>query len=82
MGDDVGLPDSLTDTLKDIRAVPPGTPKLLFLGGSGGTGKTRLLNTIAAKLRLEGKVVLCTAFTGFALHSFLPIDTDIYTNEL
>ena len=64
MGNEVTVPESLSEAIQRTRATPPGEPKLLYLGGSGGTGKTRLLNAIAAKLRLEGKIVLCTAFTG------------------
>ena len=64
LGNEVRVPESLSESIQRTRAMPPGEPKLLFLGGSGGTGKTRLLNAIAAKLRLEGKIVLCTAFTG------------------
>ena len=64
MGNEVTVPESLSEAIQRTRAVRPGEPKLLYLGGSGGCGKTRLLNAIAAKLRLEGKIVLCTAFTG------------------
>ncbi len=38
----------------------------LYIDGPGGTGKTVLLNLIAAKLRSKGLIVLCVASTGIA----------------
>ena len=37
--------------------------KLFFLNGSAGTGKTFVYNTIAMKVRSQGKIVLCVAFS-------------------
>lgn len=41
-------------------------PTLFFLDGPGGTGKTFVQNTIMAKLRSEGKIVLAVASSGIA----------------
>ncbi len=41
-------------------------PKPIFVDGPSGTGKTLLLNVIAAKGRSEGKVVLCASATGIS----------------
>ena len=41
-------------------------PHLFFLDGPGGTGKTFVQNTVMAKLRSEGKIVLAVASSGIA----------------
>jgi hypothetical protein len=40
--------------------------KTFFLNGSGGTGKTFVYNTICAKLRSEGKIILCVSSSGIS----------------
>ncbi|CAN1332167.1 ATP-dependent DNA helicase PIF1 [Linum perenne] len=40
--------------------------KCFFVEGPGGTGKTFLWKVISAKLRSEGKIVLCVATSGIA----------------
>ncbi|CAN1787490.1 ATP-dependent DNA helicase pif1 [Linum perenne] len=40
--------------------------KCFFVEGPGGTGKTFLWKVISAKLRFEGKIVLCVATSGIA----------------
>ncbi|CAN1731989.1 ATP-dependent DNA helicase pif1 [Linum perenne] len=41
--------------------------KCFFVEGPGGTGKTFLWKVISAKLRSEGKIVLCVATSGIAV---------------
>ena len=40
--------------------------KLFFLHGPGGTGKTFVYNTICAKLRSDGVIVLCVSSSGIS----------------
>jgi hypothetical protein len=40
--------------------------KIFFLDGPGGTGKTFVYNTICAKIRSQGKIILCVASSGIA----------------
>ena len=62
-----------------------------YIDGPGGSGKTVVLNLIAAKLRHEGKIVLCVASTGIAAlnyeggstaHSTFKIPVDHLDNKL
>jgi thymidylate kinase len=39
---------------------------LIFIDGSGGTGKTFLYRTLMASLRSRGQIVLATASSGIA----------------
>ena len=48
------------------HSVDQGQGKLFFLNGPGGTGKTFVYNTICAKIRSQGKIVLCVASSGIA----------------
>jgi DNA replication protein DnaC len=45
--------------------------KLLFVYGSGGTGKTFLWTTLMPRLRGQGKIVLVVALSGIASLLFL-----------
>jgi hypothetical protein len=40
--------------------------RLFFLNGHGGTGKTFVYNTICAKLRSEGAIILCVSSSGIS----------------
>lgn len=40
--------------------------KVFFLNGHGGTGKMFVYNTICAKLRSEGKIILCVSSSGIS----------------
>ena len=51
---------------KVMTMVDSGEGGLLFLDAPGGTGKTFLLNTILAKVRLAGKIALASASSGIA----------------
>lgn len=63
---------------------------LFFLHGPAGTGKTFVYNTICARLRGEGKIVLCVASSGIAsqlliggrtAHSRFKIPLDIHEDS-
>ncbi|CAN1819976.1 ATP-dependent DNA helicase PIF1 [Linum perenne] len=49
-----------------MDSVEKGTGQCFFVEGAGGTGKTFLWKVITAKLRSEGKIVLCVASSGIA----------------
>jgi hypothetical protein len=49
-----------------IHSIQNNDPKLFFLNGPAGTGKTFLYNTITHYLRGQGKIVLCVASSGIA----------------
>ena len=49
-----------------LDAVHNQRPLLMYVDGKSGRGKTLLMKVITAALRAEGKIVLCTATTGFA----------------
>ena len=49
-----------------IHSIQNNDPKLYFLNGPAGTGKTFLYNTITHYLRGQGKIVLCVASSGIA----------------
>ena len=51
---------------KVMSMVDSGEGGMLFLDAPGGTGKTFLLNTILAKVRLVGKIALASASSGIA----------------
>lgn len=70
-----------------VRRVKDQLPGLFFIDGPGGTGKTFLYNTIYAKIRTLGKIVLPTASSGIAASNLpcgrtahsrfkLPLDLD------
>ena len=40
--------------------------QLFFLNGPGGTGKTFVYNTVCAKLRGDGKIILCVSSSGIS----------------
>jgi hypothetical protein len=40
--------------------------KIFFLNGPGGTGKTFVYNTVSAKIRSQGKIIICVASSGIA----------------
>ncbi|EOD51816.1 putative helicase-like protein [Neofusicoccum parvum UCRNP2] len=54
----------------DVDRRPPGAPKIFFLYGSGGTGKTFLQNVVRAEIVAsangDGSAVACVASTGIA----------------
>jgi hypothetical protein len=54
-----------------IHSIQNNNPKLFFLNGPAGTGKTFLYNTITHYLCGLGKIVLCVASSGIACHLFL-----------
>jgi hypothetical protein len=49
-----------------MNSVMNNEPKLFFLNGPGGTGKTHVYNTLCYALRAEGIIVLCVASSGIA----------------
>ena len=49
-----------------MNSVKNNQPKLFFLHGPGGTGKTHVYNTLCYALRAEGFIVLCVASSGIA----------------
>jgi primosomal protein N' len=49
-----------------VQAVLENSPKLFFLNGPGGTGKTFCYKTLCYHLRAAGKIVLCVASSGIA----------------
>jgi hypothetical protein len=49
-----------------IHSIQNNDPKLYFLNGPAGTGKTFLYNTITHYLCGQGKIVLCVASSGIA----------------
>ena len=64
-------------------------PKVFFIDGPGGTGKTFFYNTLMAKIRSQSKIALGLASSGIAalllpgrrtVHSRLKVHIDI--NEL
>jgi len=44
-----------------IESIKHQDPKVFFLNGQGGSGKTYMYNTICAKLRSEGMIILCVS---------------------
>ncbi|PPQ82287.1 hypothetical protein CVT25_008437 [Psilocybe cyanescens] len=69
-----------------IESIEREEGKIFFLNGPGGTGKTYVYNTICAKIRSEGKIILCISSSGISAllirggrtaHSMfkIPIDT-------
>jgi hypothetical protein len=49
-----------------IDSVDNDLKKIFFLNGPGGTGKTFVYNTVCAKIRSQGKIVICVASSGIA----------------
>jgi hypothetical protein len=49
-----------------IASVENNEGRLFFLNGPGGTGKTFVYNTICAKLRSEGMIILCVSSSGIS----------------
>jgi superfamily II DNA or RNA helicase len=49
-----------------VNSVTNDVGKLFFLNGPGGTGKTFVYNTVCAKLRSEGTIVLCVSSSGIS----------------
>ena len=49
-----------------IASVENNEGRLFFLNGPGGTGKTFVYNTICAKLRSEGAIILCISSSGIS----------------
>ena len=49
-----------------ISSIEEEQGKIFFLHGSGGTGKTFVYNTICAKLRSEGIIILCVSSSGIS----------------
>ncbi|KIK11976.1 hypothetical protein PISMIDRAFT_99675, partial [Pisolithus microcarpus 441] len=47
-------------------AVEKQNPKIFFLNGPGGTGKTFVYKTVCHKVRSMGWIVLCVASSGIA----------------
>ena len=50
----------------DMDNSAPNTYHIFFIDAPGGTGKTYVLNTLAAHTRSVGKISLCTASSGIA----------------
>jgi hypothetical protein len=75
---------------KITTAVVERTPKLYFLNGPAGTGKTFVYKTLCYSLRGQGKIVLCVASSGIAAlplpggrtsHSMFKIPIEIYDGK-
>jgi DNA replication protein DnaC len=49
-----------------MNSVMNNKPKIFFLNGPGGTGKTHVYNTLCYALHAEGIIVLCVASSGIA----------------
>lgn len=49
-----------------VNSVMNNQGQLFFLHGSGGTGKTFVYNTVCAKLRSDGIIVLCVSSSGIS----------------
>lgn len=73
-----------------IHSIDSADPKLFFLHGPAGTGKTFVYNTLCQYLRGQGKIVLCVASSGIAsqllddgrtAHSMFRIPLNVDTNE-
>ncbi|OAD78090.1 hypothetical protein PHYBLDRAFT_164966 [Phycomyces blakesleeanus NRRL 1555(-)] len=52
--------------VKEAVKASPTTPRLYFVDGSGGTGKTFLFNAMLRKVRQQGKIALAVATSGIA----------------
>lgn len=60
------LNDSQWEVIERILESVNGEPKVFFLQGAGGTGKTFVENYLLAKVRLDGKFALAVASSGIA----------------
>ena len=49
-----------------MQAIDAQQPLLMYIDGRSGRGKTLLMKVIAASVRAQGKIVLCSATTGLA----------------
>ena len=49
-----------------IESIEQQDPKVFFLNGQGGSGKTYMYNTICAKLWSEGLIILCMSSSGIS----------------
>ena len=76
---------------KIMEAVTGNMPKLFFLHGPAGTGKTFTYNTLCYKLQGNKKIVLCCASSGIAAlllpkgrtaHSTFKIPIDIFEGRI
>jgi predicted ATPase len=76
---------------KVMVAVIENKPKMFFLHGPAGTGKTFTYNTLCYMLRGQKKIILCCASSGIAAlllpkghtsHSTFKIPIDIYEDKL
>ena len=53
--------DQRTAYMQITESIERQDPKVFFLNGQGGSGKTYVYNTICAKLRSEGMIILCVS---------------------
>lgn len=83
-------PDQARAFHRIVDAVVNHQPKLFFLSGYGGTGKTFVYTTLCNQLRGEGRIVLCVAASGIAslllpggrtAHSMFKIPVDSLSAE-
>jgi hypothetical protein len=62
------------DVIERIMESVHGEPKVFFLQGAGGTGKTFVENYLLAKVRLEGKIALAVASSGIAAYCYMAVE--------
>lgn len=74
-----------------IASIRENQPKIFFISGPGGTGKTFLYRVICNQLRGDGEIVLCVASSGISAlllpggrtsHSTFQIPIDIHEDSL
>ena len=65
-----------------VQAVESGKGGLFFLDAPGGTGKTFVTNTLIAKIRQQGKIVLAVASSGIAAQLLEGGKTTHYTFKI
>ncbi|KAF9552570.1 hypothetical protein CPC08DRAFT_646734, partial [Agrocybe pediades] len=79
-------PDQRHAYTRITQAIEDQQPKVFFLNGPGGAGKTYVYNTVCARVRSQGNVVLCVSSSGISAllirggrtaHSMfkIPVDT-------
>lgn len=60
------VPEQLHAYQRVVDAVLQNRPRVFFLSGAGGTGKTYVYNAICHCLRSQNKIVVCVASSGIA----------------
>lgn len=58
--------DQRTAYMQITESIEHQDPKVFFLNGQGGSGKTYVYNTICAKLQSEGMIILCVSSSGIS----------------